>query len=228
MTDQTPTDPDQPVDSNEPAEPAEPAEPTQPAGTVPEDAGPSAAGPSAAAPSAAAPSEEPSADPATGPATGPSADAGPAETTEPPPTASPAPSPTASPAPSLDAEDEAFLDAAVSAPEMPDFGASSESTDGASAFSFLGDVSLRVRVELGRTLMYVEDVLRLNEQSVVELDRAAGDPVDIFVNGRHVARGEVLVVNENFCVRVSEIIDRASLGAAGGTRGGGLRRAGGH
>jgi flagellar motor switch protein FliN/FliY len=54
--------------------------------------------------------------------------------------------------------------------------------------------------------MYVEDVLRLNANSVVELDKAAGDPVDIYVNDRHIARGEVLVLNDNFCVRVSEII----------------------
>ena len=70
-------------------------------------------------------------------------------------------------------------------------------------------VSLRVAVELGRTKMYVEDVLRLTSDSVIELDRAAGDPVDVYVNGRHVARGEVLVLNENFCVRINEII-RAS------------------
>jgi flagellar motor switch protein FliN len=56
--------------------------------------------------------------------------------------------------------------------------------------------------------MYIEDVLRLNENSVVELDKAAGDSVDIFVNDRLVARGEVLVLNENFCVRISEIISQ--------------------
>ena len=56
--------------------------------------------------------------------------------------------------------------------------------------------------------MLVDDVLRLSPESVVELDKAAGDPVDIYVNGRHVARGEVLVLNENFCVRVSEIVGR--------------------
>ena len=52
-----------------------------------------------------------------------------------------------------------------------------------------------------------EDVLKLNADSVVELDKAAGDPVDIYVNGRRIARGEVLVLNENFCVRVNEIIE---------------------
>ncbi len=70
----------------------------------------------------------------------------------------------------------------------------------------LNDVQLNVKIELGRTMMYIEDVLRMNENSIVELDKAAGDPVDIYVNDRHVARGEVLVLNDNFCVRVSEIV----------------------
>jgi flagellar motor switch protein FliN len=54
--------------------------------------------------------------------------------------------------------------------------------------------------------MLVEDVLKLAEGSVVELDKFAGDPVDVFVNDRLVARGEVLVLNDNFCVRVNEIV----------------------
>lgn len=70
----------------------------------------------------------------------------------------------------------------------------------------LGDVELNVTVELGRTEMLVEDVLKLGSGSVVELDKLAGDPVDVFVNGRLIARGEVLVLNDNFCIRVSEIV----------------------
>ena len=70
----------------------------------------------------------------------------------------------------------------------------------------LGDVDLHVSVELGRTEMLVEDVLKLNTGSVVELDKLAGDPVDIYVNQRLVARGEVLVLNDNFCIRISEIV----------------------
>lgn len=70
----------------------------------------------------------------------------------------------------------------------------------------LNDVELDVKIELGRTDMLVEDVLRLTEGSVVELDKLAGDPVDIFVNNRLVARGEVLVLNDNFCVRINEIV----------------------
>lgn len=71
----------------------------------------------------------------------------------------------------------------------------------------LSDVQLNVRIELGRTRMYVEDVLQLGDGAVVELDKLAGDPVDVFVNDRHVARGEVLVLNDNFCVRINEILD---------------------
>lgn len=90
--------------------------------------------------------------------------------------------------------------------------AGARSAAASSGLNLLDDVKLNVKIELGRTRMYVEDVLRLNENSVVELDKAAGDPVDIFVNDRHVARGEVLVLNENFCVRVSEIIQQPDAG----------------
>ncbi|MEM6458726.1 MAG: flagellar motor switch protein FliN [Planctomycetota bacterium] len=78
--------------------------------------------------------------------------------------------------------------------------------DGERGIDLLGDVDLDVSVELGRTEMLVEDVLKLQSGSVVELDKLAGDPVDVYVNGRLVARGEVLVLNDNFCIRVSEIV----------------------
>jgi flagellar motor switch protein FliN/FliY len=94
-----------------------------------------------------------------------------------------------------------------SAMPLPDFGGNGPANgQDSAALALLRDVNLQVKVELGRTLMYVEDVLRLNENSVIELDKLAGDPVDVYVNERHVARGEVLVVNDAFCVRVSEII----------------------
>jgi flagellar motor switch protein FliN/FliY len=70
----------------------------------------------------------------------------------------------------------------------------------------LKDVDLDLRIELGRTHMFLEDVLKLKRGSVVTLDKLAGDPVDVFVNGRLVARGEVLVLNDNFCVRVTELL----------------------
>lgn len=88
----------------------------------------------------------------------------------------------------------------------PEFGA--ETANGPKgAIDLLSDVHMDVRIELGRTNMYVEDVLRLNEGAVVELDKLAGDPVDVFVNDRRVAKGEVLVLNDMFCVRINEVVD---------------------
>lgn len=76
------------------------------------------------------------------------------------------------------------------------------------AIDLLRDVQLNVKIELGRTRMLVDDVLKLGEGSVVELDKLAGDPVDVFVNERLVARGEVLVLNDNFCVRINDIVQQ--------------------
>jgi flagellar motor switch protein FliN/FliY len=70
----------------------------------------------------------------------------------------------------------------------------------------LSDVELDLKIELGRTQMHLEDVLKLRRGSVVTLDKLAGDPVDVYVNGRLIARGEVLVLNDNFCVRVAELV----------------------
>ena len=96
----------------------------------------------------------------------------------------------------------------ITAFELPDVdGAPVNGTHQAAGLALLNEVALKVKIELGRTHMYVEDVLKLNADAIIELDKAAGDPVDIYVNDRLVARGEVLVLNENFCVRVSEIID---------------------
>ena len=88
---------------------------------------------------------------------------------------------------------------------LPTFGAAGAGTQ-PRAIDLLSDVNLNVKIELGRTRMLVEDVLKLSEGAVVELDKLAGDPVDVYVNDRHVARGEVLVLNDNFCVRINEIL----------------------
>lgn len=79
------------------------------------------------------------------------------------------------------------------------------STKPFSGIELIDDVELDMKVELGRTTMYLDDVLRLGVGSVIELDKLAGDPVDIYVNDRLVARGEVLVLNDNFCVRINGI-----------------------
>ncbi|MDR2344614.1 MAG: flagellar motor switch protein FliN [Planctomycetaceae bacterium] len=89
--------------------------------------------------------------------------------------------------------------------QFPEFGGTVPSAEQAT-LDQISEVELNVKIELGRTDMYLEDVLKLRKGSVVPLDKTAGDPVDIYVNGRLLARGEVLVMNENFCVRVAELL----------------------
>lgn len=111
------------------------------------------------------------------------------------------PPPTPAAAPQVTANPFAFgqLDAAPAAPAKTERGV-----------DLILDVALNVRVELGSTRMTVEEVLALSPGSVVELDRLAGEPVDIVVNDRLIAKGEVVVVEENFGVRVTEIISARS------------------
>ncbi len=86
------------------------------------------------------------------------------------------------------------------------------------SINMLYDVELEVKIELGRTMLSVEDILRLREGSIIQLDKDAGAPVDIYINNRLVAEGEVLVLNDYFCVRVTNILsnkDRAIAKATG-------------
>lgn len=69
------------------------------------------------------------------------------------------------------------------------------------------DVPLEISVELGRVKMTVREIVDLGTGSIVEVDRSAGEPVDVMVNGRRVARGEVVVIEDNFGVRITEILD---------------------
>lgn len=68
------------------------------------------------------------------------------------------------------------------------------------------DVELEVSVELGRTKRLIKDILEFGPGSIIELDKLAGEPVDILVNGKHIAKGEVVVIDENFGVRITEIV----------------------
>ena len=79
------------------------------------------------------------------------------------------------------------------------------------SMDLLRDVTLDLKIELGRTRMHLDEILQLRKGSVVTLDKLAGDPVDVYVNGRLVARGEVLVLNDNFCVRVAELVGSDSI-----------------
>lgn len=95
--------------------------------------------------------------------------------------------------------------AGISPFQFPEFSGTPPSSEKAT-LELLRDVELDLRIELGRTEMYLEDVLKLRRGAVVSLDKLAGDPVDIYVNGRLIGRGEVLVLNDNFCVRVAELL----------------------
>jgi flagellar motor switch protein FliN/FliY len=72
---------------------------------------------------------------------------------------------------------------------------------------FILDIPLRMSVELGRTRMLISDLLKLGQGSVIELSKLVGEPLDILVNGKEIARGEVVVVNEKFGVRLTDIVN---------------------
>jgi flagellar motor switch protein FliN/FliY len=71
------------------------------------------------------------------------------------------------------------------------------------------DVPVTLSMEVGRTRIPIRNLLQLNQGSVVELDRAAGEPLDVFVNGTLVAHGEVVVVNDKFGIRLTDVISPA-------------------
>jgi flagellar motor switch protein FliN len=109
----------------------------------------------------------------------------------------PAP-PVATPAPSAPAEGPG--------PKLPELTAHDEISADA-GISLLMDVPLRVSIELGRISMTLQQVLGLGRGSIIELDRLAGEPVDILVNDKLIGRGEVVVIDEYFGVKITELID---------------------
>ena len=78
--------------------------------------------------------------------------------------------------------------------------------EGGQGIEFILDIPLEVTVELGRTSMLINDLLQLGQGSVVELNKLAGEPLEILVNRKLIARGEVVVVNEKFGVRLTDIV----------------------
>ena len=76
-------------------------------------------------------------------------------------------------------------------------------------FDLLLDIPLEVTVELGRTRLELRELLALSSGSVVELGKAAGEPLDVLVNGKLVARGECVMVNDKFGVRLTDIVSRS-------------------
>ncbi len=75
--------------------------------------------------------------------------------------------------------------------------------------SDLGDVSIVLSVQVGSTKMDIKEVLRLTPGSIVQLDQAANTPLEIFINDKVLARGEAVVINEKFAIRILEIVDQS-------------------
>ena len=91
--------------------------------------------------------------------------------------------------------------------EYAEFGSDAEGlNEKAFSIGMLDDVQMNVQIELGRAELLIDEVMSMRKGVVVPLDKLAGDPIDIVVNGRLLARGEVLVLNDKFCVRVVEIV----------------------
>lgn len=97
----------------------------------------------------------------------------------------------------------------ASAVSFNELGTGTVNEDGSQNLEFLLDIPLEVSVELGRTSMIINNMLQLTQGSVVELSKAAGEPVEIYVNKKLLGKGEVIVVNDRFGIRITEIISQA-------------------
>lgn len=91
-----------------------------------------------------------------------------------------------------------------------DAGTTATATGNEVPISMLLDLTLPISIELGRTSMTVQEILRLGRGSVVQLERLAGEPIDVYVGDRRFAEGEVVILGETFGVRVTRILPRAS------------------
>lgn len=143
--------------------------------------------------------------------------AAPAEAAAPPPAAAPAPDPV--PVAAAPPPQAAMAQAAATIQERPGVVAQPAAFpnlgDGAGSsvpgdIGLLMDVPLQVSVELGRTELRIRNVLELVPGSIIELDRLAGEPVDVLVNGKQIARGEVVVIDEEFGIRITDIASQAN------------------
>ncbi len=92
--------------------------------------------------------------------------------------------------------------------EFESFTTGEQASSHPQSLEMLMDVELEIYVELGRKFMLIKDILKLGKGSVVELDKAAGEPLGIFVNGRKFAEGEVVVVDDHFGIRITQLLDQ--------------------
>lgn len=108
-----------------------------------------------------------------------------------------------------DQQVNAEVEGASQAADFKELGDGTTTQEGSKNLSFLLDIPLNVTVELGRTSMLINKMLHLAQGSVVELDKVAGEPVEVYINNKLLGKGEVVVVNERFGVRITEIISQA-------------------
>ena len=104
------------------------------------------------------------------------------------------------------AEAEALQNQAASAAVFKDFSSKGTRADTPNDIDFILDIPVQLTVELGRTKIAIKNLLQLAQGSVVELDGLAGEPMDVLVNGCLIAQGEVVVVNDKFGIRLTDII----------------------
>jgi flagellar motor switch protein FliN/FliY len=95
--------------------------------------------------------------------------------------------------------------------QLTSMGADGAKGEGRRNLDLILDISVPVSVELGHTTMLIKDILALSQGSIVELDKVAGTPVDLFVRGKLLAQGEVVVVEENFGVKITNICGSEEL-----------------
>ena len=109
----------------------------------------------------------------------------------------------------LDVEEsgmETISDSSVKMADIPDLQSSSSEDSAKVDLDMILDIPVTISMEIGRTKINIRNLLQLNQGSVVELDRFAGEPLDVFVNGTLIAHGEVVVVNEKFGIRLTDVI----------------------
>ena len=106
-----------------------------------------------------------------------------------------------------DENPSANAEAGVKPAVLPDLSGAGDVPPAKPSIELVRDIEVVLTVELGRTEMLVQDIMELTPGKVLELDRLAGEPLDILVNGKLLARGEVVVVDENFGVRITSILD---------------------
>lgn len=108
-----------------------------------------------------------------------------------------------------DQQVNAEVEGASQSADFKELGDGTTAQEGSKNLNFLLDIPLNVTVELGRTSMLINKMLHLAQGSVVELDKVAGEPVEVYINNKLLGKGEVVVVNDRFGVRITEIISQA-------------------